>query len=187
MIDLKNMSFKKVNFKAAQTYRQKLKELKTWAQINGPKPLQPALNYTLGWLSPELLGTGFRMIEVSDFAMKGLIPASHLNLDANEEVNQGLVLNASLELSKVFINRHMPESFYKISSSEIKIIKNQIWNENLSLNLISSDSMMDHFFSAMQENKKAVLHFAIRIEFEKSKKMDNIDLKLVCEATKLIA
>ncbi len=169
-----------------QSYKQKLKEFKTWAQIKSPQLIRPALSYTLGWLSPELLGTGFRMVEVSDFSMKATIPAENSNLDSNHELNQGLVLNASLELSKTFVNRHLTEIYYQIDSSEIKISKKQKWTEDLNLFLQVKDVALDDFFSELQQDKKAQLLLSIRIELKTTKKTDTVELKLNCSPINLL-
>ncbi len=183
-MNLKNLNLKSVNSKAVQSYKQKLKELKTWVEVKSPKPLQSALSYTLGWLLPELLGTGFRMVEVSDFAIKGMIPADASNLDSSEQIHQGLILNAALELCRTFINRHLPENYYRIVASDIRISKHQLWNQKLSLLLRSSESVLDQFFSELQENKKAVISF--QIEIENFKKADLINIQLTCEPTNLL-
>lgn len=169
-----------------QSYRQKLKEFKTWAQIKSPQIIRPALSYTLGWLSPELLGTGFRMVEVSDFAMKANVPAVALNLDAKQELHQGLILNAALELSKTFINRHLTEVYYQIESSEIKISKKQKWMVDLQLFLEVKDVVLDDFFSELQQKQKAQLILNIQLELGNSKKTDSIELKLNCSAINMI-
>ena len=105
---------------------EKLKELKTWAQVKSPKHLQPALSYALDWLAPELLGTGFRMIEVSDFSIKALVPARNTNFDFQNEIHQGLVLNASLELCRSFLQKLMAESFFSVTASEIILSKKNL-------------------------------------------------------------
>lgn len=179
------MNLKNVNLKSLRAYKSKLKELKTWVQVRSPKPLQSALSYTLDWLSPELLGSGFRMIEVSDFSMKGLIPKNSSNLDSNGEIHQGLVLNASLELSRTCIDRHLPENLYQITSSDVQISKKQKWGDEITLNLNSSESVFDHFFSELQSNKKTTIEFQIQVQSD-SKKMDLISIKLTCDATNLL-
>ena len=176
-----------MNSKVMESYKEKLKELKTWAQVKSPKVLQPALSYTLGWLSPELLGTGFRMVEISDFEVQALVPAQPMNLDQTNEVHQGLILNASLELARSFINRHLPESYFQISSSEIKISKKLKWNQDLKITLTSEESALDQFFSEMQETKETTIHFQLKVEVKNNKKIDTVDLKLVCIATNLLA
>ena len=186
MADLKNFNFKAVNAKALQSYKEKLKEFKTWAQVKSPKSLRPALSYTLGWLSPELLGTGFRMKELSDFEMKGTIPYDSTNLDGNNELHQGLVINAALELTRALLNRHITESFYKISSSEIKISKKQKWNDTLNIVLKTDGATLDTFFADLQQNKKPQIQFFVRIEVDSTKKADAVELKLVCEAMNLL-
>lgn len=179
------MNLKNVNLKALQSYKAKLKELKTWAQVRSPKPLQSALSYTLDWLSPELLGSGFRMTEVSDFSMKGIIPKNSSNLDSQGEIHQGLVLNASLELARACLDRHMPENFYRITASETQISKKQKWDDEITLNLNSDESSFDHFFSGLQGNKKPTIEFKILIQ-SASKNRDQITLQLTCDATNLL-
>ena len=166
---------------------EKLKELKTWAQVKSPKRLQPALSYALDWLAPELLGTGFRMIEVSDFSLKALVPARDTNFDFQKEIHQGLVLNASLELCRVFLQKQMAESFFQLTGNEILISKKQKWSSDLELLLVTDLNMMDDFFINFQKNKKNEIEFEIKVKTEKSKKTDLIKLKLYLEKTELIA
>ena len=176
-----------MNLKALQTYKDKLKELKIWAQVKSPKSLQPAINYTLGWLSPELLGTGFRLIEISDFSMKACVPAHAMNLDGDKEISQGLTVNGGLELARTYLNKHWPESHYRIISSEIKIIKQQQWSKDITLLLAITEGQLDQFFIDLQANKKATLELSIQVQIQNSKKSDRMDLKLICEATHLLA
>lgn len=181
--------FNNMNFYKKTT--EKLKELKTWAQVKSPKPLQPALSYALDWLAPELLGTGFRMLEVSDFALKALIPARQSNFDFQQEIHQGLIINASVELCRAFLQKQMPESFFQISASEIEIIKKQKWSGDLELLLESDQGAIDDFFINFQKNKKSEIEFKIKIipqvKTEKSNKSDWVKLKLHLVKTELIA
>lgn len=174
---------------------EKLKELKTWAQVKSPKPFQPALSYALDWLAPELLGTGFRMLEVSDFSLKGLIPARNSNHDFQQEIHQGLILNASLELCRAFLQKQMAESFFHLTASKIEISKKQKWSKDLELLLETDQNVIDEFFINFQKNKKSEIEFEIKITskassgigVEKSKKSDWIKLRLNLEKTELIA
>lgn len=166
---------------------EKLKELKTWAQVKSPKPLQPALSYALDWLAPELLGTGFRMMEVSDFSLKATVPARATNFDFQQEIHQGLVLNASLELCRAFLQKQMSESFFQITTSEVSISKKQKWSQDMELLLETEQSAIDDFFMDFQRHKKNSIDFDIKIKFEKSKKTDVVKLKLNIEKTELIA
>lgn len=181
-----------VSFQWAQTFSDRLKEFKTWAQVKGPKTLQPALSYTLDWLSPELLGTGFRMFEVSDFEIKGVVPARKSNFDAQSEIHQGLVTNAVFELAKVFIQRQVPDHFFQIVGSEISLVKKSQWKTDLQVILKISDSHLDDFFVQIQKNKSAVIEFEILIESfgkaaGKNKTLDRSHLKLRVQTTDLIA
>jgi hypothetical protein len=170
-----------------KTTTEKLKELKTWAQVKGPKQLQPVLSYALDWLAPELLGTGFRMIEISDFAVKGIVPARATNFDFQSEIHQGLVVNAGLELARSFLQKQMNESFFHITSSDIKLSKKLKWSEDLEILLESEQSTMDEFFIDLQKNKRALIEFEVRIKPENHKKSDVLTLKLHIEKKELIA
>ena len=165
---------------------EKLKELKTWAQVKSPKHLQPALSYALDWLAPELLGTGFRMIEVSDFSIKALVPARATNFDFQKEIHQGLVLNAALELCRTFLQKQMAESFFRITSSETTVTKKLNWTADLELILETDQNTIDEFFINFQKSRKNEIDFVIKIRTEKNKKTDSIQLKLLLEQTVLI-
>lgn len=179
------MNLKNVNLMSLPSYRTKLKELKTWAQVRSPKPLQSALSYTLDWLSPEMLGTGFRMTEVSDFSLKGLIPKNSSNLDFQGEIHQGLVLNATIELARNCIDRHMPENFYRILSTDTRIVKKQKWDDEVTLSLQWNESLFDDFFSELQGNQKPTIEFQVHIHCH-TKKADQMTIKLTCDATNLL-
>ncbi len=166
---------------------EKLKELKTWAQVKSPKHLQPALSYALDWLAPELLGTGFRMIEVSDFSIKALVPARNTNFDFQNEIHQGLVLNASLELCRSFLQKLMAESFFCATASEIVLSKKQKWSADMELILESDQNTIDDFFMDFQKNNKNEIEFEIKVKIDKSNRTDLIKLKLQLEKTELIA
>jgi hypothetical protein len=166
---------------------EKLKELKTWAQVKSPKTFQPALSYALDWLSPELLGTGFRLFEVEEFELKAVIPANKSNLDFQSEIHQGLVVNACIEMSRSFLQKQMPESFFQIFSSQLQIDKKLKWNEELRLTLKADAAQIDDFFIDLQKEKKATLPLTISIGVGRSKKMDHVELKLTIQSMPLLA
>ncbi len=165
---------------------EKLKELKTWAQVKSPKHLQPALSYALDWLAPELLGTGFRMIEVSDYSLKALVPARDTNFDFQKEIHQGLILNASLELCRAFLQKQMAESFFRITTSQSAISKKLKWSEDLELLLETDQNTIDDFFIKFHKHRKNEIEFEIKVKTEKNKRSDSLQLKLLLEKTELI-
>lgn len=170
-----------------RTTTEKLKELKTWAQVKSPKTLQPALSYALDWLAPELLGTGFHMREVSDYSIKAFIPARSSNFDFQKEVHQGLVLNAGLELSRAFLQKQMSESVFHIVGTRSDLSKKLNWSRDLNLTLEADEASMDEFFIDLQKNKKAEIAFQIHISTEGQVKTDKLLLNLKIEKTELIA
>ncbi|MGZ3690686.1 MAG: hypothetical protein ACXVAX_04245 [Pseudobdellovibrio sp.] len=174
----------KVKSKAAI---EKLKEFKTWAQVKSPKSLQSALSYTLDWLAPELLGTGFRMHEVGELSFKAIVPARDANLDFQKEIHQGLVLNASVELARAFLQIQMGESFFRIVGFENKITKTQKWEQDLELHLETDQATLDDFFIDLQKKKKAEINFEINIKNKSLRKSDLVKLCLDIEKVELLA
>lgn len=169
-----------------KTASEKLKELKIWAQVKSPKKLQPILSYALDWLSPELLGTGFRMLEVSDGQMKALIPAHKTNLDWQKEIHLGLVTNAACEMARSFLQKQMPESFFKITALDFKVTKKQKWQQDLQLLMSWEQSSLDDFFIQLQMKKKSDINFEIKIISENQKKQDSLSIHIFIEAISLI-
>lgn len=167
-------------------YKAKLKELKTWTQVKSPKQMQGFLSYALDWLSPELLGTGFRIREISDHELKGSIPYKSGNLDFQMEIHQGLVLNAILELVRTSVQSQIPDATFRIIKSEVKINKSQPWDQDLILDLKMDSSSFDDFFIDLQENKTAGLNLTIHIVKHKSKKIDEASVNLQIEPTWLL-
>jgi hypothetical protein len=165
---------------------EKLKELKTWAQVRSPKTLQPALSYALDWLAPELLGTGFRMLEISDFSIKACVPARPTNFDFNKQIHQGLVVNAGFELVRAFLQKQMADSIFQVTSSDISLIKKQNWNNDLEIVLETDQSVMDDFFIDLQKKKKTEIVFDFKIKIADSKKFDSMRIAQVIEKTELI-
>ena len=166
---------------------EKLKELKTWAQVKSPKPLQPALSYALDWLAPELLGTGFRMMEVSDFSIKALVPARPTNFDFGQQIHQGLVTNASLELARAFLQKQMAESYFQVVSTDLSLSKKIKWDADLEVVLATDQASMDDFFIDLQKKKKAEIVFDFKIAVTGTKKHDSLRLSILVEKTELIA
>ncbi len=160
----------------------KLKEFKTWAQVKSPKTLRPALSYALDWLAPELLGTGFRLYEVSDTEMKATVPCNKTNLDSQLEIHQGLVVNAVFEMAKTYIHRQMPDHFFHFTGSDLSLVKKSKWNSDLHLLLSVNPSQLDDFFMLLQKNRSAIFEVDVRIG-----KSDSAQLKLQIAATNLIA
>ncbi|MBY0453022.1 MAG: hypothetical protein K2P92_08305 [Bdellovibrionaceae bacterium] len=172
---------------ATQATTEKLKELKTWAQVKSPKTLQPALSYALDWLAPELLGTGFRMVELNDYSVKAFVPARTTNFDFQKEVHQGLVLNAGLELARSFLQKQMSESVFQISTSQAHLNKKLKWNQDLEIVLEADASDMDDFFIDLQKNKKADVTFHVTVHVQGQSKTDSLKLSLQIKKIELIA
>ena len=113
--------------------------------------------------------------------------ASKTDLDFQNEIHQGLALNASLELAKSFLQRQMHDTIFKILSSEINISKKLQWTSDLILRLEVEQSELDEFFIGLQKKNKNEIEFKIKILNENSKKSDSIKLKLNIEKTELIS
>jgi hypothetical protein len=165
----------------------KLRELKTWAEIKSPKLLRPILSYALEWLTPEFLGTGFRMYEISEQKVEALIPAFPTNFDYQHEIHQGLVVNAATELVKVFLQKQMPDSYFNIVSSEVSVSKKNKWNTDINLILEGEQNILDDFFIELQSKKNTQIEMQVRVQPVGSKKSDYVRVQFGVEKTELIA
>lgn len=164
-------------------YKAKLRDLKSWAQVNGPRPIQGILSYALDWLSPELLGTGFRMREISDDQIQGRIPKRAGNLDLQSEINSGLAVNAALELARVAIQQQTPDESFRVLAHEVKLQKRFKWDKDLVLTLKLNQQEFDNFFMELQESRMAEISLEVFITLDHHKKKeDKINLNLKIES-----
>lgn len=164
-------------------YNARLRDLKTWVQVKGPKPVQGILSFALDWLSPEFIGTGFRMKEISDDKIVGIIPYKNQNLDAQAEVHAGLILNAAIELVRVSLQKQMPDETFRIKAFEVKLSKNNFWKSDLHLIAKLSLDEFDDFFIKLQDQKKAEIVLEILIQpVEQKKSVDKVQLNLQIES-----
>lgn len=168
-------------------YKARLRDLKTWVQVKGPRPVQGILSYALDWLSPELIGTGFRMKETSDHEVSGLIPYRNQNLDSQSEIHPGLVVNAAIELARVSLQKQIPDEAFRIVNYEINLVKKNLWKEDLYLSVKLNLQEFDDFFIELQEKQKARIQLEVDLKSDHQKKhTDKIQLHLQIESILLI-
>lgn len=183
---MKLNSMKVLKEKISSQVDEKLRQAKTWSQGQSPGAWQSILRYTLDWLSPELLGTGFQMKQISENQIQGYLPLHPSNCDFQKEIHPGLVTNACFELARIYLQKHMPRDYFKIRSSTYQLIKKKSWQSALTLNLSMSAEQLDQFFIDLQKNKKAQGHFSFDINSPSSQKVGQADLQLLIELTPLI-
>lgn len=169
----------------------KLKDLKTWVQVKGPKSLRPALSYALDWLSPELMGTGLRFFEVSDYQLKAVIPANKTNLNFDKQIHQGLVVNSALEMTRLFLKRQMPSASFQIAETHIELSKNLRWTEDLELIFKANEVDLDDLFVQLNKFKKSKFQADILIclseeQNKQFKKYDHCHLTIKIEMIDLL-
>ncbi len=161
MLALINQAMK--NFFKPQ-HIEKIKDLKNWLQQNSPQSVQPILSYALGWLAPELLGTGFQVLSINDQVIKGLIPYKTCNLDSQKEIHLGLVVNAGMELVKLLMARHWPAESWQIQNLEFNLTKKNRWIKDLELFLSWSLADIDQFLLDFQKHNQAETDLTVSIQ-----------------------
>lgn len=157
-----------------------LKELRHWSDIQAPKALHPFLSYALDWLTPQLLGTGFRLFAIDDLTIKARIPAQKSNLNSFSEMNPGLIVNASLELVNILLQRQTETLFFKVTDFKLTLSKKMKWNSEIELILKLTQNQIDDLFIDIQKNNIADLNAEIQIGSHQNT-IDHCQLKLTLE------
>ncbi len=166
---------------------KKLKTLKLWAQQNLPTPLRPMIDYTLGWLSPDLLGTGFSAIQQTDSMVIAEVPFRSLNKDFQNQIHMGLVINAGLEMIKIFSARHFVGHGYQFLKTNLNLNKKLDWTADLNLKMNIDLEIFERKIIEFQKNKKAEFEFEIEIHVGDSKKTDSLNYKIAIEKINLLS
>lgn len=167
-------------------YVEKIKDFKIWSDLHSPKILKPALSYALDWLSPELLGTGFKLQQVTDDKIKAKIPFSKANCDFYHQIHAGLVVNAGLELLTSFISKHWAKNLWEIQSYDIQLSKRVKWNKDLELSFACSSEDTDRLILDLQKNDHVTFEGTVFISVKNSNQSDTIKLKLNIVKLKLL-
>ena len=136
---------------------------------HGYRIAQPLINYALGWLSPELLGTGFVINKIDDHNISGTIPYSKFNSNGQSEIHAGLVINSGFELIRQLLARHMGQKHFYIEGFETTLKKNNVWNKSLQLKLELDEVVFDRFFMDLQKNATAQLNFDVLVQKKSTK------------------
>jgi hypothetical protein len=166
---------------------EKLKNFKLWVDQKLPKQLKPVLNYTLGWLSPELLGTGFSILKQTDGSMSAQIPFLQINKDFQNQIHQGLVINAGFEMIRTFLNEYFLGHGYQFLKTESTIQKKTIWASDLNLEMNVDLEDFEQQFISFQKNKSAEFTFIIVLKTEDLKKTDSIQYKIEMQKINLLS
>ncbi len=174
---------------------QKLKELRLWADANTPEKIKPALDYTwnyaLGWLAPEMLGTGFKITKDTDPAMLAELPFYKSSANAEKEIHQGVVVNVGLEMIRQYLDRRLVGISYKILESNVSLKKRTAWANDLQLKLsvdpIQFEAAVIHLKKkSQQEFEFDILISATEIKKTDRLKTDNLKITLLIEKIHLL-
>jgi len=183
MLDCRNQLMKK---KVNLDYFKILQDIKNFSHIHAPAFIEPALSYALDWLSPELLGTGFKVIEFNDLSLQAEIPFHKKNCDFRGQIHQGLVVNASLEMIRMLISQHWPDQSWEILDSEIQLSKKMNWSTDLKLSLNADDSIIDVLIVDLQKGLFHEVDFEILIHTSEQSKKDKFAAKIKFGSKKLL-
>lgn len=165
----------------------KLKNLKDWAHSNLPKTFRPAIDYTLGWLSPDLLGTGFSIEQQMDSQLVAKIPAKTVNKDFQNQIHHGLVINAGIEMIRLLLNKHIVGSGYILLNTEINLNKKLNWSTDLTLKMNVDLEFLEANLIEFQKNTRSEFEFKILINNTDSNKSDSVNYKIRIQKIELLA
>ncbi len=166
---------------------EKLKTFKIWADQKLPNQLKPVLNYTLGWLSPDLLGTGFSILKQTDGLISAQIPFLQINKDFQNQIHQGLVVNAGFEMIRTFLNEHFLSQGYQFLKTQTTILKKTMWTSDLNLKMSVDLESFEQQFILFQKSKSADFEFDISLQIGDSKITDLIQYKIEIQKINLLS
>ena len=173
---------------------QKLKELRLWADANAPEKIKPVLDYTwsyaLGWLAPEMFGTGFKITKNKDHEMQAELPFYKSSANANNETHQGVVVNAGLEMARQHLDRQLVGFGYKVLQSNITLQKHTPWTNNLQMKLSVDPIQFEAWVIAFQKKSRQQFEFEISLSVQgnqkASKKTDLLKIEWLAEKVHLL-
>lgn len=151
---------------------------------HGYRIVKPLVNYALGWLSPELLGTGFNIKSITDSRIIGLLPYAKFNCNSQAEIHLGLVTNSALELVRQMLARHLGHEHFQIENIRMQLEKNHTWDKSLQLTLSIDQIEFDQYCIDLQKDDTAVMNFKIMVQHSKFK--DHVEFELTVRSRKLL-
>ena len=155
------------------------------------KTLQSAFGQALDLISPEWLGRGFSVKEISDNQIEAKVPFKKDILHFKSEMNQGLVTNACLEMATAFLKKQTPEKFMQIKNSEFNLKKYKLWSTDLIVVMTAVDEQLDQFFFNLQKFKQSTLSFTFQVFTENTSQHRTVVgeaiLNLTIQRTELIS
>lgn len=164
--------------KNKEIYDHKIRQFNNWAQVHSPSVFKPIINYTLAWLSPQLIGTGFKILKLSEDYVEAVVPSLDSNLDQQQHINLGLVTNAGVEMVRAFLTMHLQSESYNLEHIETRLIKKLNWTKDLSLKLHMSNEVFETQFIQYQKNKSHEFEFKILILLPTEIKADLLKIKV---------
>lgn len=166
---------------------EKIKTLKQWAQLHLPKQLSPLLDYTLGWLSPELLGTGFVIDSMTDYEAVVRIPVSNANINFQQQIHLGLVVNAGQKMITSFLQQHLVGSGFELTKVDLVLKKKLNWGTDLVLKMNVNPELFEQQLIEFHKKKIADFDFVIDLQPGEMKKKDQLSFKIELQKVNLLS
>lgn len=166
---------------------EKIKTLKQWAHDHLPQKLTPVIDYTLGWLSPELLGTGFLIKTQTDTNVIATVPFLTINSDFQHQIHSGLVVNAGQEMIRAYLQRNVVGMSFEYSKINLHLNKKLNWTSDLTLKMNVSEEYFESQLIEFQKKKTAEFDFTIDIHVGESKKIDQLSFKIELHKLNLLS
>lgn len=166
---------------------EKIKTLKQWAHDHLPRKLTPVIDYTLGWLSPELLGSGFLIKTQTDAGVIAEVPFLSSNTDFQRQIHSGLVINAGQEMIRAYFQRNVAGLNFEFSKINLLLNKKLIWTSDLTLKMNVNAEYFEAQLIEFQKKKTAEFDFTIDIQVGDSKKVDQLSFKIELHKLNLLS
>jgi len=166
---------------------EKIKTLKQWAHDHLPQKLTPVIDYTLGWLSPELLGTGFLVKSQTDDGVIAMVPFLPINTDFQRQIHSGLVINAGQEMIRAYLQRNVVGFNFIFSKINLHLNKKLNWTSDLTLKMNVNSGYFEAQLIEFQKRKSAEFDFTVDIQVGDSKKVDQLSFKIELHKLNLLS
>jgi hypothetical protein len=154
---------------------QQLRKIKLWANDNAPGPAKGAVNYALGWLSPEWLGSGVKFEEAlrgDEPHLLARIPRQLSNCNPHGEIHQGLVTNVCLEMTERVLSAYLGEGSFSIQETYFSLSKKLFWTDDITARLQMDTAELEKLSNKMAKGEKGSLEFKVFIKVGGRKSVD---------------
>ncbi len=162
-------------------------KLNRYLNVGRIRHFKKLLNTTLDRLYPNAFSFGFSIDSHSDTEIKAKIPFSPLNVDLQNEIRPGIVIDAGCEMIRVFLDRNLVGHAFRIADNHFNLNKKLNWSSDLILTTDIDQELFELKIIEFQKSKKFNFEFSVDIRTTVFKKTDTLAFKLEVQKINLLS